>query len=146
MKKILFILIFCFLFLNVHSFEGKVVKEKFKVKSLTVDLPSNGGEWKLIRYRGKKVYNAFFNSYFLAEFKNGIISEFVEIFEGKGEPDYPMLTSQFFYNLLYNANKIRGCQERLEYYILIAAALNSSFLLLLDRPQTLQPNSVSPSC
>jgi len=116
MKKIFLILFFCCLFLNAHSFEEKVVKEKFKVKSLIIDLPSDG-EWRLLMYRGKKVYNAFFNTYFLVQFKSDVLSELVQIFEGTGDRDHTKHSNQFFYNFLYNADKIRGCKKRLEYYI-----------------------------
>ena len=59
MKKTLFLFVFYFIFLEAFSFEGKVIKkEVFKVKSVKIDLPNNGGEWKLIKYRGKKVYSS----------------------------------------------------------------------------------------
>jgi len=116
MKKILATLIFFCLFLNANSFEEKIVKEKFKVKSLIIDLPS-GGEWKLFMYRGTKVYNAYFKTYFLSQFKNDVLSELVQVFEGHGDRDYPDQSNAFFYNFLYNADKIRGCKKRFEYYI-----------------------------
>lgn len=132
MKKTLFLFVFYFIFLEAFSFEGKVInKEEFKVKSVKIDLPNNGGEWKLIKYRGKKVYNAFFNTYILAEFKDGVLSQFVEAFEGHGDADHPNLSNEFFYNYLYNANRIRGCKDRVEYYIfeLYKAGTSNCFII-----------------
>lgn len=117
MKRFLLIFFLTISF-DANSFEGKEIKkDTFKVKSIKIDLPDNGGEWKLIKYRGKKVYNAFFNTYILAEFKDGALSEFVEVFEGRGDPDYPNETNEFFWNYVYNSNKVRGCHDRFEYYI-----------------------------
>ena len=53
----------------------------------------------------------------MAEFKDGALSEFVEVFEGRGDPDYPNETNEFFWNYVYNSNKVRGCHDRFEYYI-----------------------------
>ena len=111
MKKFLLILFFFCIFLNANSFEEKIVKEKFKVKPLIVDLPIDG-EWKFFMYNGKKVYNAFFKTYFLVQFKNDVLSELVQIFAGHGDRDYPNHSNRFFSNFLYNSDKIRGCKKR----------------------------------
>jgi len=116
--KIRFILsvLMYFFISNVYSFEIKDIKKKFKVNPLTINL-SQKGDWKLINHKHKKVYSAPLDTYYLVKLKNNQISEIIEIFRAYGAPDHPTESNEFFYNMLYNANKKGACRNHSKYFL-----------------------------
>ena len=110
------LLVICFFISNVHSFEVKDIKTSFKVNPLTINLSQNG-EWKLINHKHKNVYSAPFDTYYLIKLKNDQLSEIIEIFRAYGAPDHPTESNEFFYNMLYNANKFGGCRNHSKYFL-----------------------------
>jgi hypothetical protein len=114
--KFIFSVIICFSISNVYSFEAEIIKKKFKVSPLTINL-SQKGEWKLVNHKHKQVYSAPFDTYYLVKQKNNQLSEIIEIFRAYGAPDHPTESNEFFYNMLYNANKLGACRNQSKYFL-----------------------------
>ena len=114
--KFIFSVIICFSISNVYSFEAEIIKKKFKVSPLTINL-SQKGEWKLVNHKHKQVYSAPFDTYYLVKQKNNQLSEIIEIFRAYGAPDHPTESNEFFYNMLYNANKEGACRNHSKYFL-----------------------------
>ncbi len=116
MKKI--ILIFFLLIFTQSSFASQEIgkNENFKFRKLTIDLASGGG-WRVIGSHTKTVDGIIFTAKFLAQIKENKLSRLVELLAIDNFGNHPALANAWLYELLYKANKGRGCYKRLEYYI-----------------------------
>ena len=95
---------------------GKIYVNEFRFKKLNIDLPPDG-EWRHIGTHNKNIHGVGFISYFLAQIKENKVSRLLEVLSINNKGAYPLEANQFFYELLYKADKERGCAKRLEYYV-----------------------------
>ena len=121
MKKFLAILVlFVIYFLTTVNSSavkiGKIYENEFRFNKLNIDLPA-GGEWRHIGSHPMNVHSVLFTSYFLAQVKENKVSRLLEVLSVDNSGSYPADTNKFFYELLYKADKKRGCVKRLEYYV-----------------------------
>ena len=121
MKKLLGILVlFVIYFLTTVNSSavkiGKIYENELRFKKLNIDLPPDG-EWRHIGSHQKDIHCVMLIAYFLAQVKENKVSRLLEVLSIDNRGLYPTETNQFFYSLLYKADKERGCVKRLEYYV-----------------------------
>ena len=120
MKKILGILVlFVIYFLttvNSSAVKTGIYENEFRFKKLNIDLPPDG-EWRHIRSYQKNIHGVLLITYFLVQVKENKVSRLLEVLSIDNRSGHPTETNQFFYSLLYKADKERGCVKRLEYYV-----------------------------
>ena len=121
MKKILGILVlFVIYFLTTVNSSavksGKIYENEFRFKKLNIDL-SPDGEWRHIETYQKNIHGVELITYFLVQLKENKVSRLLEVLSIDNRGVHPTETNQFFYSLLYKANKEKGCVKRLEYYV-----------------------------
>ena len=121
MKKFLGILVlFVIYFLTTVNSSavkiGKIYENEFRFKKLNIDLPPDG-EWRHIRSYQKNIHGVVLITYFLAQVKENKVSRLLEVLSIDNQSAFPTEANEFFYVLLYKADKERGCVKRLEYYV-----------------------------
>jgi len=121
MKKLLGIMVlFVIYFLTTVNSSavkiGKIYENELRFKKLNIDLPPDG-EWRHIRTYERDIHGVLLISYFLAQVKENKVSRLLEVLSIDNKGGYPAEANQFFYELLYKADKERGCVKRLEYYV-----------------------------
>ena len=121
MKKILRLLVlFVIYFLTTVNSSavkiGKIYENEFRFKKLNIDLPPDG-EWRHIGSHPKSIHGVDLRAYFLVQLKENKVSRLLEVLSIDNRGLYPTETNQFFYSLLYKADKEKGCVKRLEYYV-----------------------------
>ena len=122
MKKILSIVILCFIFFTQNNEAdakkykiGEIVENKFIFnKQFTINLPE--GKWTIIGRYNQDYYGIRGKVYTLVKIENKTILESIEIGELNTAGLFPTEISHAIYEVIFK-NKYDGCYERPEYYL-----------------------------
>ena len=122
MKKILSIVILCFIFFTQNNEAdakkykiGEIVENKFNFnKQFTINLPE--GKWTIIGRYNQDYYGIRGKVYTLVKIENKTILESIEIGELNTAGLFPTEISHAIYEVIFK-NKYDGCYERPEYYL-----------------------------
>ena len=122
MKKILSLVILCFIFFSLNNEAdakkykiGEIVENKFNFnKEFTMNLPE--GKWTIIGRYNQDYYGIRGKVYTLVRIENKTILESIEIGELNTAGLFPAEISHAIYEVIFK-NKYDGCYERPEYYL-----------------------------
>ena len=122
MKKILSVVILCFIFFTLNNEAdakrykiGEIVENKFNFnKQFIMNLPE--GKWTVIGRYNQDYYGIRGKVYTLVRIENKNILESIEIGELNTAGLFPTEISHAIYEVIFK-NKYDGCYERPEYYL-----------------------------